>query len=355
MKFKIQHSKPTFFKKDVSIFKPVLESSYVAAGRIVRDFEKQFAKYIDCEDAVATNCGTSAIHLSLLALGIGKRDEVIIPTYVSEALLNAVNYVNATPILVDMDYDTLNMSIKDIKKKLTNKTKAIIMPHMFGLPCDIDDFLKLGLLIIEDCSHSLGARYKKRITGSFGIVTICSFYATKFITTGYGGIIASNSEKILDKVRDLNEMDKREDYKIRYMYKMSDLQAALGISQLKHLSYFIKRRKEIAKAYTSVLYSYDLKLPIKKNDRDHVFYRYLVKSKKAASIRRYLEKNNIEVIPPVYKPLHRYLSMDRNDFPNTERIVREVISLPIYPALKKNELSKIIRVVQEASSKMILS
>lgn len=348
MRLNIHHSKPTFYKKDANLFKSIFESSRIASGDIVRDFEKRFSNYIGCAGAIATNSGTSALHSSLLALNIGKDDEVIIPSYVCVSVLDAINYINARPILVDIDYDSFNISAKDTKRKITKKTKALIMPHMFGLPCDIDGFLKLGVPIIEDCAQSLGAKYKNRPTGSFGLISIFSFYATKLITTGYGGMVVSDSKKLLDRIRDLNEPNKRRNYKIRYNYKMSELQAALGINQLKNLRNFIKKRKEVARAYTLALSRCNLEIPAKKDDRDHVFYRYVVKTEKAAFIKKQLKKNGIEVIPPVYKPLHRYLSMNKNNFPNTERVYREVVSLPLYPALKKEEFLKIVRVLRKA-------
>lgn len=344
----IQHSKPAFYKEDAGLFKSVLKSSQIASGEIVKNFEKRFSGYLGRNGTVATNSGTSALHLSLLALDIGKGDEVIIPSYVCTSLLNAINYVNAKPVLADIDYDTFNISLEDTKQKLTKRTKAVVMPHMFGLPCDIDEFLKLGLPIIEDCAQSLGASYRHKLTGSFGLISIFSFYATKLITTGYGGMVVSDSKKLLDKVRDLNEMDKREEYKIRYNYKMTDLQAALGISQLRHIGDFIKIRKRIANAYTHALSAYDLKLPIvKKQSTEHIFYRYVIKTKRADFIKRYLRKNGIETLPPVYKPLHRYLSLDKRDFPNSERVYREAVSLPIYPALRKNEFLKVIKVLRQ--------
>ncbi len=349
MRLNMHHSKPTFCKKDANLFKPIFESSQIASGDVVRGFEKRFSNYIGCAGAVATNSGTSALHLSLLALDISKDDEVIIPSYVCVSVLDAINYVDAKPILVDIDYSTFNISLKDTKRKITKKTKALIIPHMFGLPCDIDGFLKLGVPIIEDCAQSLGAKYKDGLTGSFGLISIFSFYATKLITTGYGGMAVSDSKELLDKIRDLNEPNKSQNYKIRYNYKMSELQAALGINQLKNLRNFIKKRKDMARAYTLALSCYNLELPAKKDDRDRVFYRYVIKTKNAAFIKKHLKKNGIEVIPPVYKPLHRYLLMDKSNFPNTERVYREVISLPIYPALKKEELLKVIRVLRKAS------
>jgi len=344
----IQHSKPAFSKKESILFKPIFESSQIALGEIAGDFEKKLAGYIGTAGAVSTNSGISALHLGLLALGIKENDQVILPSYVCASVLNAIDYTGAKPVLADIDYETFNISVKDTKRKLTKSTRAIIIPHMFGLACDIEEFLKLGVPVIEDCAQSLGARYKNRLTGSFGHLSVFSFYATKMITTGYGGMVASNSRKILDKIRDLNGPDKKKDYKVRYSYKMSDLEAALGISQLERVDYFIKERKEIANAYNSALSCYDVILPDDKNDTNRIFYRYVIKSKKAAVIRRHFRKNGIEDISPVFKPLHRYLNMDYRDFLNTERVYRDAVSLPIYPALKNTEFLKIINVLKKS-------
>lgn len=350
MKSKIHHSKPTLCIKDAGLFKSVLASSQIASGSIARDFEKKFSDYIGCAGAVATNSGTSALHLALSALGVKGGDEVIVPSYVCVSIVDAINYVGARPVLTDIDYNTLNISIKDARRKLTKKTRALIIPHMFGLPCDIDQFLRIGLPLIEDCAQSLGAKYKNKLTGSFGAISVFSFYATKLITTGYGGMVTADSKKLLERIKDLNEPDKRGDYKVRYNYKMSDLQAALGIDQLESLKSFIRKRQAIAKEYTRLLSSYDLKLPSEGEGRTHIFYRYVVKTKKAGLIKKCFLKNGIEVMPPVYKPLHRYLALNKKDFPNTERVYREAVSLPIYPALKREEYLKVIRVLAEAVS-----
>lgn len=349
MRVNIQHSKPTFSDSGSRLFASVFRSSKIASGRLVENFESKLSGYIGCAGALATNSGTSALHLSLLALNIGAGDEVLMPSYVCVSLLDAIHYVGAKPVLVDIDYDTFNMSLRDSKRKLTKKTRAIILPHMFGLPCDIKGFLALGLPIIEDCAQSLGAKYKGRPAGSFGTLTVFSFYATKIITTGYGGMVASHSKKLLAKMRDLAEPDKRQHYRTRYNYKMSDLEAALGLKQLARLNDFIRKRMEIAQAYTKALSDCGLRLPSATADGDHMFYRYAVKAGNPFFIKEALDKNGIEAIAPVHKPLHRYMRLSGRNFPNTERAYREVISLPIYPALKENEFMKVVRAIREAS------
>ena len=345
----IHHSKPTLDIKDAVLFKPVLESGLLAAGRMVAGFEGMFARFVKTKGAVAVNSGTSALHLSLLALGVGRGDEVIMPSYACTALLDAVNYTGAGPVLVDVEYDTCNISLGQVKKKLTRRTAAIIMPHMFGLPCDIGEILDLGVPVIEDCAQSLGAKYKNRPTGSFGVLSVFSFYATKVMTTGYGGMVASGSDRLLGKIRDLVSQDKRESYKTRYNSRMSEIQAALGIRQLKGLPGFLTKRKQLALVYTKCLAGCGFELPAQKDDREHIFYRYVIKSDNPARLKKHLAQNNIEVIPPVHKPLHRYLRMGAGGFGATEKIFNSIISLPIYPSLKRSEQEKVMTVLRRAS------
>ena len=245
----IQHSKPYLDETDINSVINVMQSGYIAEGDLVKKFEKQVSRYIGVNDGIATNSGTSALHLALIALKIQKGDEVIVPSYVCTALLNAIKYVQASPVITDVNVDEGNICVQDIKNKITQKTKAIILPHMFGLAADIHEIQELGIPIIEDCAQSIGAEYHDKKVGSFGELSIFSFYATKMICTGEGGMILSNSKELLERIRDLHNYDFKPDYKVRYNYKLTDLQAALGISQMNHLPHFIKKRQQIAGIY----------------------------------------------------------------------------------------------------------
>lgn len=344
----IRHSQPSIGAKDYRYILRVLNSLYIATGSETKKLEQQLCKLLRVKQALATNSGTSALHLALLALGIKGGDSIIMPSFVCASVLNAVMYARAKPIICDVDKETFNLSIDSVKDKIAPNTKAIILPHMFGLPADIDEFLKLGIPIIEDCAQSLGATYKEKITGSFGKMAIFSFYATKVITTAQGGAIASNSDVLMSKAKDLIEYDERRDYKIRYNYKMTDLQSALGLSQLKRLMEFIKIRRQIAKTYNTKFYGYNVDLPDDPDDRQHIYYRYVIKinSPLRDFIRR-LKSKGIEAKPPVFMPLHRYLGLNKNEFPNTEEAFRRAISIPIYPSLSKKEITYIIKEVSK--------
>ena len=267
----IPHSKPIFGPEEIKAVSNVISSGYVAEGDMVRKFERSFADYFDIRHAVAANSGTSALHLVLLALEIGPGDEVIIPSYVCCALLNAVNYTGATPVLADIHPDTCNLDAADVKKRINARTRAIIVPHLFGMAADLDPLLEFDVPLIEDCAQAVGAEYKQRAVGTFGVAAIYSFYATKVITTGEGGMVVSGSKDIVDRIRDLKSYDQKEDYRTRFNYKMTDIQAALGLSQLDRLDTIIRRRRAIAEKYTKSFNELDLNLP--PDDSGHIYFR----------------------------------------------------------------------------------
>src|SRR3989338_7244123 len=274
----IPHSKPTLTKEDLSAVSRVINSGYISQGEAVKSFESELAEYIGVKGGAAVSSGTSAIHLSLIALGVKEEDDVAMPTYVCPALLNAINYIGANPLLIDINPDTYNISTADLKKKLTKKTRAVIVPHIFGLPADIKDILNFGIPVIEDCAQSVGAVYNGKKVGSFGHCAIFSFYATKVMTTGEGGMVVSNSDKILEKIRDLREYDHKPNYIVRYNYKMTDLQAALGISQLKRLDSFISKRRTIAGSYNKRFSELGIAIP-SNPEKEHIYFRYMIRNR----------------------------------------------------------------------------
>jgi perosamine synthetase len=340
----IKHSCPTIGKEELEAVKRVLQSKHIAQGEKVREFEEKFGKYIGTKYAVACNSGTSALHLALLALGIGSSDEIIIPSYICAALLNAVNYVGAGFRLVDIDISDYNISFKAVKKSISRRTKAIIVPHMFGQAARIEDFLRLGIPVIEDCALSVGAEYKNKRVGSFGLVSIFSFYATKMLTTAEGGMVLTNDRKIADRLKDLRDYDEKDNYRTRYNYKMTDLEAALGIAQLGKISTFIKRRKEIADKYNKEFAPLGINVPGDSTETKRVYSRYVLrvdKNKRNILLSR-LNKKGIELKRPVFKSLHRYLGLKDSEFNNASLAEDTAISFPIYPSLSGGQVNKII-------------
>jgi len=338
----IPHSSPTIGSADRNRLLEPLKSNRLASGVLVEEFEERFSRYIGLRYAIATQSGSSALHLALLSLNIGKGDEVIIPSYVCTAVLNAVMYTGATPRLVDIDLRDFNICPDEVKKKLNRRTKAVIVPHMFGTGADMDSLVSLKVPLIEDVALSLGATFRGRRLGSFGRVSVFSFYATKMITTGEGGMVVTDSKLLAEKVRNWREYDRKRHYRIRYNYKMNEIQASLGLSQLSRLEEFIKRRRRIADLYSRTISDRKIVLPRPLEGRDHVYYRYTIRTKGA--IKKYLKElisRDIECKSPVFRPLHRYLHLREADFPHTSQAAGRVISLPIYPSLSR-EKSKYI-------------
>ena len=258
--------------------------------------------------------------------------------------MNAVRYVGADPVLADIDLSTYNMDPGNLRKLLTARTKAIIVPHMFGLAADMDEFLAAGLPVIEDCALSVGSHYRSRLTGSMGLLSVFSFYATKLFTTGEGGMVLSNDAALIERIRDLRDYDgKKGRWITRYNYKMTDFQAALGRNQLQKLPFFIGRRQEIAALYNEVVTQAGLSPVYVPEDRDHVYYRYIL-PETPRGCREVMEKNLIECRKPVFEPLHRYLGLD--GYACSEKAWENALSIPIYPALKPDEVEQIVDVLK---------
>ena len=344
----IPHSRPTLGAEEIKAVSSVISSGDVAEGAIVQEFERSFADYLNIQHAVATNSGTSALHLALLALEVGPGDEVVIPSYVCCALLNAVNYTGATPVLADICPDTYNLDAADVKKRLSGRTKAIIVPHLFGMAADLNPLLKLDVPIIEDCAQAVGSVYAQRPVGTFGVAAIYSFYATKVMTTGEGGMVVSNAKDIADRIRDLKTYDQKDDYKIRFNYKMTDIQAALGLAQLERLDSIIRRRRAIAEQYTRFFKTLDLNLP--PDDSGHLFFRYVLGlNTDSLSWINILSGKGIGCDRPIYLPLHRQIKL--KGYPVTEKAWKNSLSIPIYPSLTDDEVTRVIDAVLDASSK----
>lgn len=336
----IPHSRPTIDLEEIEAVASVLQSGHVSQGERVLQFENALASLIGVAGAVAVSSGTAALHLALLALGVGEDDEVVIPSFVCPALLNAIRYVRAVPVLTDINPETLNMEVPGIRKCLTVKTKAVIVPHMFGLPSDIREIVAMGVPVIEDCAQSLGSCYEGSLTGSFGALSVFSFYATKVICTGEGGMIASGDSRLLEKIRDLRDYDEKDDGLLRYNYKLTDLQAALGVVQLRKLPILLGRRLEIASRYHEFFRELLLAVPVCPQDRTHIYYRYVIRTERLSELLDAGRESGIAYRRPVFKPLHQYLGI--SGYPKTDAACLETVSIPIYPSLSDMEIKTII-------------
>jgi len=336
----IAHSKPTIGPEDLSAVAESLASGQLAQGAGVRRFEERIAAACGRRDAVATNSGTSALHLALLGLGIGPGDEVLVPSYTCVALLHAVRLVGATPRLADVDPQTYNLTAAEARRALTPATRAIIVPHMFGLPADVPALAALGIPIIEDCAQAIGATHRGRPVGGLGTVGIYSFYATKVLTTGEGGMLVADDPRLLDLARDARDYDGRPTFAPRFNYKMTEFQAALGLSQLERLPRFLARRRALAACYGERLAAAGVARPAVPPECGHIFYRYVVRVDDAARLAGGLERRGIEAKRPVFSPLHRYVGED--GFPHTDEAMRTALSLPIYPSLADADVETVV-------------
>ena len=345
----IPHSKPTLGDDEIRVASEVIRSAQLSQAENVKAFEADICARWGLSSAAAVNSGTAALHLALLALGVGSGDEVIIPSFVCSALLNALRYTGAAPVLADIDPKTFNIDPQDVRTKVTRRTRAVIVPHLFGLAADLSSLMKLNVPIIEDCAQAPGATYKGQPVGSFGHAAIFSFYATKMITTGEGGMIVSRSTDLIERVRQLRAYDRCEDDRVRYNYKMNEIQAAIGRVQLQRLDAFIERRRAIAGRFRHLLAGLPFRLPPR--DPGHVYYRFVIQADGDVSEwMQMLAEKHIQCERPVFMPLHRYLGPD--SYPETTRAWQQCLSIPIYPSLTDRQVTYIAQSLVEAAEEI---
>jgi perosamine synthetase len=348
----IPHSRPSLGAVEADAVLNVLHSSQIAQGPRIEAFEQGIARLIGVHGGVAVSSGTAALELALRALEVGEGDEVILPSYVCAAPWLAITRVGAKARIVDIDPDSYAIAPAQVAKTLSRRTRAIIVPHPFGLPADLTALQSLGVPLIEDCAQTLGATEAGRPVGSVGTVTVCSFYATKLLCTGEGGMVLSNDTALLDRVRALREYDEAPVLRpAAFNYKMTDLQAALGLAQLGRFSTFIERRTAIATRYRAAWSRTGLVLPEAPKGRTHVFYRFVIRvdrGRRHLSLDRLLgmlEQRGIQCRRPVFRPLHQSLGLD--ECPNSDQVQASACSVPLYPALTEDEVTQIIAAVSE--------
>lgn len=341
----IPHSRPQISPADIRAVTRVLQSGQIGQGEEVLAFEGEVGRALGMPPGVAVSSGTAALHMALVGLGIGPGDQVILPSYVCVAPLHAIEYVGATPCLADIDPATFNLDPADVRRRLTRRTRAIIVPHMFGLPADLRSLLSIGPPVIEDCAQALGAAFADRPVGSFGQVSVLSFYATKLLTTGEGGMLLSRDRRLLARIRDLRDYDERTSHRTRYNYKLTDMQAALGRSQFRRLPAMLRRRRAIARAYCRHWGDLPLRLPESDAQRTHAYHRFVVSiGDSPAAAARALLVAGVTARRPVFRPIHTTLGLD--GFPGSAEAYRRALSLPIYPALSLREERTILRAVR---------
>lgn len=341
----IPHSRPTLSAADAERVAGVVRSGQIAQGREVAAFERELAARLNVEDAAVVSSGSAALELALRALEVGPGDEVIIPTFVCDALHHAVTRAGGRPVLADADPATLTLAADDAKRRLSARTRCLIVPHAFGLAVDLDPFLALGVPVLEDCAQALGATVGGRPVGGLGRLAVCSFYATKLMTTGEGGAVAGPAA-LVRRVRDARDYDEREDLAPRFNYKLTDMQAALGRSQLTRLDEFVARRRAIAARYRARLGGVPCRLPADPGER-HVYHRFIVGARQPLEpLLAGLQARGVGARRPVVRPLHRALGL--GGYPEAERLWAESLSLPCYPSLPEADVDAVAAALAEA-------
>ncbi len=348
---------PIIEEEEKSLVNEVMDSGMLVMGKYVKKFEEKFAKYSETDFGIATSSGTTALDVALKSLNIEENDKIITTPFTFIASSNSILYSKADPIFADVKEDSFNIDPDSIKRLLNEypDTKALLIVHLFGQPCDMDEIIKIvnqhNLLLIEDSAQAHGATYNDQKVGSFGDVSAFSFYPTKNMTTGEGGMVLTDQVEIMKKARLLVNHGSTQKYHhdiLGYNYRMTNISAAIGLVQFKKLDEYNKRRKKNAQKLTQGLVDLDwLKTPAVLENREHVFHQYTIKTDYRDELLQYLKENGIGYgihypLPTYEQNLYQKLGYKDITCPVTERLCDQVVSLPVHPALSEKNLNYII-------------
>jgi len=376
----IKVSTPVTDEEEEKAVAEVLQSGRYADGPKAKEFEKNFSEYIKTQHAVATSSGTAALHMALIACGVKPGDEVIVPALTFFATVESVLHQGAIPVFADLDPKTYCIDPKDMEKKISNKTKAIIPVHFFGEPAEIDEIVEIShrhnLHVVEDCAQAHGAEFKGKKVGSFGDANCWSFYATKNMTTGEGGMVTTDNKEFAEKIFALRNhgMTNRNDHTILgYNYRLSEIHAAIGVVQLKKLEKFNKKRTEISNILRDELSSISwLEAQYIPDYIKHAFFwcAFKIDEKKIGmsgkELREELMKKGLEVRQRYTEPLYKQPVLLENNFnglvrekidyskiylPNVESIAGKLIGLPNHPKLSEKDVQDTISIIRSIPSK----
>lgn len=358
---KIPVYQPSLSGNERKYLNECIESTWISAkGPFIKEFEKKFAQYVNITHATSVCNGTMALHLSLVVLGIGPGDEVIVPTLTYIASVNAISYTGANPVFVDSLENTWQMDPEDIKRKITQKTKAIMVVHLYGHPCDMGQIVKIarenGLFVIEDCAEAFGSLYKNQHVGTFGDIATFSFYGNKTITTGEGGMIVTNDETLYDRTIHYKGqgLAKHRQYwhdVIGYNYRMSNICAAIGLAQLEQADFFVSRKREIASIYDKGLFQLPIKFHKEIGEVSHSYWMCSIlvgEPHQRDLLRDFLEIRGIET-RPVFYPVHTMpiYSQKYQRHPVSENIGWRGINLPSWPGLERQQIQYVISAIED--------
>jgi dTDP-4-amino-4,6-dideoxygalactose transaminase len=355
----IPHVKLLLGKEEEDRVIEVLRSGMLAAGSYVQEFEDAFKQSHDCRYGIATSSGTTALHVILEALGIGAGDKVITTPYSFIATANAILYTGASPIFVDIDPATYNLSPTALNTAVKEhpEAKAVLVVHLFGLPADMDAILEIAnqnnLIVVEDCAQAHGAVYRGQKVGTFGRAAAFSFYPTKNITSGEGGMVLTDDPVIEEKVRILVNQGQRRRYyheMVGYNYRMTNIHAAIGLEQLKKLDLYNQKRMENAQFYDDHIINQCIQKPVSLPDRRHVYHQYTLTVTDRGNFTAYLEANGIGygihyplIIPA--QPVYKQRADCSGSWPVATALADRCVSIPVHPALSRSELEAIVEVL----------
>ncbi len=362
MSIKIPLLRPYFDSEEMEEIKKVLDSGWVSQGPEVKKFERMTSEYLNAKNTIAVSNCTSALHLSLLALGIEKGDEVLVADFTYPATGHSVLYCQANPVFVDIKPDTYNMDPEDLNSKITDKSKTVIPVHTFGQPADMDEIMKIAsennLKVIEDAACSFGAKYKDKFSGTIGDTGCYSFHARKGLTTGEGGMIVTEDDRLAARMRKLSvfgisgtwDRESSDSFhvpeftEVGYNYKMSDILAAVGVVQLKRQDLIIKRKRELAKHWDDLLNEMDdIQPPAISKYSIHVYQSYVPILDRGLNRNRVIQKlrkKGIQANIGTYASHVQPVYASPKNCPTSVDIFERTIALPMYYGLEEEEINE---------------
>lgn len=351
---------PFITNEEYEEIKKVLRSNYIAYGPKAREFEEAFASYIGVRHAAAVSNGTVGLFLAIKALKLNPGDEVITPGFSFIASANTILFGGGKPVFADIDLKTYTLDPEDTLEKINNKTKAIVLVHLYGHPCDMKPFLEIAsdhnLYLIEDASQAHGALYDGKKVGGFGDVGVFSLYATKNMTTGEGGIVVTDSDEIIRRIRLLMNHGQEGKYnhvELGYNFRMPDILAAIGIVQLRRLDTLNEIRRRNAYFYNEHLKRLrSIVTPFEAESVKHVYHQYVIRAEDRDELKDFLYKNGIQTDIHYPKPIYKqkvYIDLGYGDIylQNSELATEEVLSIPVHPYLTKRDLNKVANKIIE--------
>jgi dTDP-4-amino-4,6-dideoxygalactose transaminase len=369
-------AKPFFDRREIRAVEKVLLSGWIVQGPQVKKFEGLVKKFQKCEYAVATTSATTALHLALVSIGIKEGDEVIVPAFTHPSTANVVKYVGATPVFVDIKIPDFNIDASEIEKKITKKTRAIIPVHLFGLPADMDPIMDIAkrfkLKIVEDAACALGAAYKGNKVGGIGDCGAFSFHPRKAITTGEGGMLTTNTDEIAFRAKALrshgesisdeerhkaDEIIYPEFIMLGFNYRMTDIQASIGVEQMKKFPLILKERRRLASKYNELLAALERKeyllLPPRREEFVHSYQSYVILLNDKVKVERDKLSNELQkrgivtrkgtYYVPKIKFYREAFGLEKDAFPHSEEAEEKSLALPLYAGMRERDLTYVVK------------